>query len=564
MDFICPSVRRQAAVHLLICSTLILIGCAEVGAPPGGEEDKAAPFIISSSPANGATSVEPDNEIVLRFSERIVSPESRKAVFISPRPATEPKLKWKSDRLIITLPEVFDTDQTYIVSLSTDIVDLRRNRLDSTTVVAFSTGSTLDSGLVSGSVYAESKPRPGVLVALYDPFAYVEDLPYDSVYATYITQSTASGAFSFMYLPPREFTLIAFEDRNRDERFNFGREPFAVPDRLIHTGRELAVDNLNLTMTNQDTAAASIVSAAYPADGIVLARLSSPIRLSSLAENPSAVVLRPAVDSLVSIPGRAILQSGIDVSDELGVYAGMLDEGVYSLQVLYDTARPPLTFDSLRIKPKQDSQPPVVTFIPDPLPQFLERLAMEAFFSEPPDTSIITEQTFQLFGADGTQLELSSRWLDPLHLEFKSGDIAAGASYRLRVTEFEIVDLAGNTMGDSLIEYTIRTINPDSLGTVSGDIDMQLPDHAQSPVILEFTRIDNRQTFDLPVAGRQFKIDIPAGKYLANGFVDVNQNGIRDLGTAVPYRYSETATVYPDTIAVRARFETAGILIEFE
>ena len=563
MDFTCPYVSRQSIVNLLVCSALVLTGCAEVGPPPGGEEDKAAPFIISSSPTNGATNVEPDNKIILNFSERIVKPEGPRSVFISPRPTAEAKLKWKSDRLIITLPEVFDSNQTYIVSVSTDIVDLRRNRLDSSTVVAFSTGSTLDSGTVTGSVYAEGKPRPGVLVALYDPSALTGEVPLDSVYATYITQSTASGSFSFMYLPPREFSLIAFEDRNRDERFNLGREPFAVSDRPINIGGDLALDSLKLSLTEQDTAAVTVISASYTADGIVRARLSSPVNVESIVKEPSLMVLRPVADSSVTITGQAITESDSDISDELGIYAGPLDEGVYSLRILYDSTQPELVFDSLRVKPKEDSKPPEMTFRPDPLPQFLEQLVMEAVFSEPLDTTVISEQTFQLFGADGTQLALASQWVDRLRLRFESPDIAAGVSYRLRTTEFEIADLAGNTMGDSLIEHTIRTVNPDSLGTISGDIDIQLPDRAQAPAILEFTRVDNKQTFDLPVAGEQFKIDLPAGKYFANGFIDANENGIRDLGRAVPYRFSESATVYPDTIAVRARFETTGITVEF-
>jgi hypothetical protein len=68
----------------------------------------------------------------------------------------------------------------------------------------------------------------------------------------------------------------------------------------------------------------------------------------------------------------------------------------------------------------------------------------------------------------------------------------------------------------------------------------------------------------LHLSGRDFKIDVPAGKYLVSGFLDTDGDGRRGLGSAVPYRFSETVLVYTDTIAVRARFETAGVQLEFK
>ena len=252
MDFNCPTADRKQfyALLILICCGVILFRCAEVAPPPGGEEDKKAPFLMSSIPENGATSVESGNTAILYFSERIIRPKTGKAVYISPRPTSEPELKWKSDRLIINFPDSFKFDQTYIISLNTDIKDFRNNRLDSSTVVAFSTGSTIDSGEVSGSVYDAGKAKPGILVGLYDESLLPTDVSIDSVYPDYLTQSNASGQFSFKHLPSRHFRMIAFEDRNGDERFNPGREQFAVPDRPILMNGSVQLDELNLKQKN--------------------------------------------------------------------------------------------------------------------------------------------------------------------------------------------------------------------------------------------------------------------------------------------------------------------------
>ncbi len=566
MDFSCPTSDRKQiyALFILICCAVMLFRCADVAPPPGGEEDKKSPFLISSIPENGATSIEPGNTAILYFSETIIRPKTGKAVYISPRPTSEPELKWKSDHLVINFPDSFRSDQTYIKSLSTDIKDLRNNRLDSSTVVAFSTGTVIDSGEVSGLVYDEGKAKPGTLVGLYDESRLPVDVPIDSVYPAYLTQSNASGQFSFKHLPLQHFRMIAFEDRNGDERFNPGREQFAVPDRPILMDGSVRLDELNLTLTSQDTAALAIVSAAYNSEKLIKVRLSTAIDPSSIAANPANVTVWPLADTLDAVYAKAILETDLPQVSALTIYAGELDEGTYRLTIAIDETGPPLTFDSLRVKPKDDKTEPSMTFKPDSRPQFIDDLEIEATFSEPLDTLVISDQTFQLFDQVDNQLTLNYSWLNPFRLKLQSPDIGTGAIYRLKVTQFEIADFAGNVMGDSLTEYVIVTLDPDSLGTISGEISIDIPDRGQSPVFAAFTKISNRQIFDLPITGREFKIDVPAGKYLVSAFLDLNSDGERDLGSAVPYRFSESMTTYSDTIAVRARFETTGAQIEFK
>jgi len=540
-----------------------VFGCAEVGPPPGGPEDKAPPFIIGSSPTNGATNVAIDNQAVLYFSESIVRPEGKKAVFISPRFSEEPELKWKSDRLIINFPDSFQVDQTYIISLSTDITDYRKNRLDSLTLIAFSTGATIDSGGISGQVFAGDKPAPGVLVALYNVTAPDSSVTFDSVYAQYITQTSSSGRFTFSYLPDQEFRLVVFEDRNRDEMFGSGTESFAVPDRPVVVNGELPLDELRMVMTRHDTAAARISAAGYSSQGMLRMRFSRPIDMEQIRNDPARIAAASVPDTSIVFRGQAVVDSEEQLETSVIAYIGQLAEGVYRVTMSYDSTAPPLIFDSLKVRSAEDKDAPEMTFVPGASPQFLDELVIKATFSEPLDTVALTEETFQLFDEAGAKLALSYRWLDPLRLSFQSPDVGAGGRYRMAITEFQVVDMAGNVMGDSLRELTFSTINPDSVGAIMGQIEIGLPGKTGDPVVLEFAKIGSGQTFVLPVASETFNIDVPAGKYLASGFIDSNNDGEIDLGSAVPYRLSETVTFYPDTITVRARFETAGVNITF-
>jgi hypothetical protein len=59
-------------------------------------------------------------------------------------------------------------------------------------------------------------------------------------------------------------------------------------------------------------------------------------------------------------------------------------------------------------------------------------------------------------------------------------------------------------------------------------------------------------------------VDLPGSKYLLSGFIDSDLDGKKGKGSIDPFRLAETSASYPDTIAVRPRFETAEIKFEFK
>ena len=154
----CYSLITTNIIIITLTFAAILLNCAEVASPPGGEEDKKKPFLISSEPPNGEVNVPLGNRIILSFSERVLKASGR-SIFISPRPLDEPKIKWKNEQVEIIFADSFQANETYIISLSSGITDLRKNNLDSAGTIAFSTGPTLDTGIISGTVYQDSKPE---------------------------------------------------------------------------------------------------------------------------------------------------------------------------------------------------------------------------------------------------------------------------------------------------------------------------------------------------------------------------------------------------------------------
>jgi len=558
----CP--LRPISLSVLTILSLMIFGCAEIGRPPGGEVDRQAPELVSSYPENGALQVPSGREIEILFTERVVEPSRGQPVFISPRQETPPKVKWSAERIRIILDEPFDSNQTYIVSVSSEVQDLRGNRLDSAISIAFSTGGAIDSGRVAGHLLREGKAASGMLVGLYKPEALGDSAEYDSVYPTYLTSTSKLGDFVFQYLPEGKYRLIGFEDKNRDERLNPGRESFALPDRDIVVGGNLPVDSLVMSMTKYDSLSPAILTAVGTKDNLVRVRLNKPVALDLLGPHPSNLLLRAVGDSLTVYPASGLLEADEGKSAVLTVFPGKLPEGDYTAELTYSVDQAPLK-DSLSFKIQSDDVAPVIAdFEPDDKPHFVQQIKMRMRFSEPLDTSRLSDQSFVLWQGESTPIGVEWKWKDPFHLEFIPAELAAGQKYRLDVTEFELVDLAGNVLGDTLKSYSFATLDDDSLGSVSGNTLISIPDRSESPVVLTFNSVIDKRAFDVPVNNKTFELILPPGKYLLSGYIDQDVNEEKFDGSLYPFRLAETQAVYPDTVTVRARFETAGIVFEFK
>ncbi len=542
----------------------LLAACAEVQPPPGGPEDKTQPVLIASEPENRSVEVPIDNRITLFFSEKVVPPRNIRAVFISPRPREEPELNWKGDRLEIVLSDSFAVDQTYIISASSSIADRRGNKLDSAGIIAFTTGLALDTGRVEGQVLEGDNPRPGLLAALYDVDLIEDTTTYDSLSASYFSQTNSDGQFAFQYLPDKDYHLIVFDDRNGNELFNPARETFALADRKIAVGSGLPLDNLLLSLTRQDTLLPEMISVTYTADQLLRIRLSRETELEPFRRDRTNILLTSITDTTQKIPVQSILEIDQEASSLLTCSFGLLIPGLYQLRVVYDSSQPPLVYHEIEVRGLEDKTPPVIAqFYPDQPQVTLWNLDMQLVFSEPLDTTRISEETFVLWQEPDIPIGLDWQWEDAFRMNLSSPDIQEGQEYRLTVTEFDLVDYSRNTLGDSLRDYSFAVFDTKSFGAIAGHVAIYLPGKQDDPVQLVCRELGTRQEYRLTVMDSSFNIDVPGRQYFLYGFIDSDNDGSLNRGKLHPFRLAETQTIYPDTISVRQRFETAGIVIEF-
>lgn len=551
--YFCRSAIAGAALYLILSS------CAEIRPPSGGQPDKTPPKMVASIPASGETGVSGDAKIKIKFSESVQGGTGTQ-VFISPKPAKKPKVKWHGRELSVGLPEPLAPNQTYVIQVSATTADLRGNKLDSAVIIAFSTGTIIDSGVISGTITQNGSPAANVSVALYELSRDTATILYDSVNADYMTAANQKGSFEFRFLPSRSFQLVAFSDKNRNEMFNPKAEPFGIPDRPINLGDSLDLTHLSMELVSVDTTTPQILSALYTQNRVVRARLTKDIPLAYLKTHLDAVLLIDSAAGDTRYHALDFAENLDSVAANLTLLFGDVAEGFYQLKLSYDSLKPALVSPKIAAKIGTDKEAPtVLSWRPGEKALFVPAIKIGFGFSEPIDSIGPVAGTTRLIENDKDTIAHTTTWADPFHLSILPEKLIPGAKYRLDLFGAGIRDRAGNMLADSLTSYRFSTLSEDSLGSVSGSIVVDIPGRGNDPVVLLMQDIKRKSKYRWSVASRQFQFDLPAGKYLLSGFVDSDRDGLRSTGSLSPFRTSETFSTYPDTISVRARFETAAI-----
>ncbi|PKK83825.1 MAG: hypothetical protein CVT49_06720 [candidate division Zixibacteria bacterium HGW-Zixibacteria-1] len=558
--------RRWTAFELIgLISFVMLFACAKVAAPPGGPEDKTAPSVAGTLPAGNAVTVARDNNISLEFSESIDKKSVENAIIISPRMPGEVKYKWNKSTLNIILPDSFADSTTYVVNAGSDIADLRRNKMENSFSFAFSTGAQISQGKVSGTVRAGGKPAAGAMAALFDMTEPDTSTSFDSLYPPYITQSGKTGEYALEFLPDGQYFVMAFMDKNKNHLFDYPAEPFGLPDRVCRISGTTA-PTIDFNIIQEDTSTVSIISAGLTGDRLVKVRLSRKVESNIVRDNLNKIYLEPigVIDSII-IPDALKERPG--TSEQIyDFFFDSLPEGKYSLVMdasLFGQASdsmPFITSGELTIAYEADKTPPAIEEITHTRKIFYPSDSLiKIWFSEPIDINKISENAIMIMDADSNRVGTKFIWPDYFTLELYASGIDWGKVYDIMVAESLFYDLSGNRMGDSIMNYKFTTYDKDSLGSASGAITIG-PDIDSSGIVhITFMTEKGLEILSQPLPDKTFNVELPPGKYLLKAFLDRNENKIQDYGKLYPFEPAETSALYPDTVRVRARFETSGI-----
>ncbi len=209
--------------YIHIVSLCLLVGCANIIPPNGGEKDMDPPRLLSVNPKNGSTNFN-SSQIIFEFDEYIQL-KNVNTIRISPFCGIPLKAAVNGKKLEIKIPCSLDSSTTYTINLSKCIIDLNEGNVLENFNYVFSPGKNLDSLSVSGiarELYS-NKTFKNVLVGLYQNF--------DSLNLYYYTFTEEGGHFSIENIKNDKYVLFAITDNNS----NFKNDPdelISMPDTI--------------------------------------------------------------------------------------------------------------------------------------------------------------------------------------------------------------------------------------------------------------------------------------------------------------------------------------------
>ncbi len=578
-------------IFCLFAVLAVLLACARQLPPPGGPEDRTPPQILSATPEPNATRVSLSARPQFVFSEKIDHASFEQAFFVSPTPSGDKKtrFRWRGKQVEIVFPDSLDAERTYVITVGTDVRDLRGNRFESAFTLAFSTGDSINTGKIHGKIFHDK--RAGVLIMAYVLSAELPQPNPGRDAADYLTQAGEKGDFSLSHLSDGRYRIFALEDRSGDRFYNHGEEPLGVPSRdivLSPAHRQEHEVNLRLALADTIQPRLTSISAAdqthfemnfdeevAPVDSLwrrhvhIVSASGDSLKILAAASHPLGAKQVYAFTA----PQQAVTYDVFfdQIADAAGNQLDSLSRRTqFSGSARPDTVRPRL----VKITPADSSRNAPVT-------SYLDLIFSEMMANSPALINFsqkkIAGQARPLAMLDSTGKAVKGRgvWLNPFQFRFQPDSLLKSrAQYFAKILADSAFDPSGNALFDTLKQITFWTMNADTLTAISGKLADAQPD-ATGTVHLSLKQVGafRSSSFSAPPAasraGPEYSMTLAApgpyrfdhilpGLYQLSAFRDANNNGRYDFGAAFPFAPAERFIVWPDTMKVRSRWPNEG------
>lgn len=228
------NIFKILTVILIVFYTLHASSCASTRiAPSGGPKDTIPPVIVAMYPDSNTLNF-PTNKgkIDIEFNEYIQIKDGNKNILLSPPQKKNIKTRLKGKSLIAEFQEPLDSNTTYCINFGGAIVDNNEGNVLQGYTYTFSTGNTIDSMMLSGTVvdYQTLFPIENATVALYlapSDSCVINDLP------NAVARTDKWGYFTVRNIKPLPYAIFAFSDENNNNKYDQGSEKIAFLDTLI-------------------------------------------------------------------------------------------------------------------------------------------------------------------------------------------------------------------------------------------------------------------------------------------------------------------------------------------
>lgn len=254
------------AIISVIFSTALIVSCASIGTPTGGPRDYTPPVYKSSNPKMNQTEFN-NKKIMLEFDEVIQLDNPSENVIISPPQREMPKIKANLKKIDIELIDSLLPNTSYTIDFGDAIKDNNEGNVLRGFSIAFSTGKSIDSLQISGTVLnaEDLEPVTGMTIGLHPAD---NDTAFKSIPFIRVTRTDAYGRFSIKNLKKQEYKLYGVIDADRNYIFNAPTEDIAFYNETITPWAEVTSHNdtifTDTTRTVIDTIETHSVTRFFP------------------------------------------------------------------------------------------------------------------------------------------------------------------------------------------------------------------------------------------------------------------------------------------------------------
>ncbi len=491
-------------------------------------------------------------------------------MFISPS-VGQLTFGWSGTEVEIQFSDSLRPNATYIITIGTDVVDTRKNKMARAYALPFSTGDHLDTASVSGRVF---DPAPGGVMI----FAYSLDTrdpdtlnPARSK-PDYETQTGKDGTFNLTNLAPGRYRLMAVRDQYRNLLYDPQTDEFGIaPTDIVMDSLRLRISGRQYQLTREDTTRPFLSSARSIDRSHVLLKFSETmettgVRLTNVSINDTASGSQlPAYD--FSFVDGSSLAAQIYTADQESsktyrvrltklrdVHGNFLEmppgSGIFLGSAVPDTTKP-----AMRIENIQEGDKSVQADD-----------SIHIAFSEA-IRSLPFERGFHLTDTARHVVTGGLKWWNSAQASFvPSKPWPLSTPLVLRIALDSLRDLSGNHFRDSLWTRKFSTVDEKSLGSIKGEV-RDDSSGARGKIYILASNISNTQ-----VKPRRLVLGTPGpfvldrvieGRYTISAFRDADGDGSYSYGVPFPFRPAERFAIFADTLRVRARWPLEGVVISF-
>ena len=540
--------KNKIIIYTSKLSLLIIFSCAAVMSPPGGPKDVIPPKLVETIPPDGTTDFKGD-KVELVFNEYLDENTIDRAVKILPSSDKKLEFAYKGKRIVVEFPDSLFKNQTYIISINRELSDEHGVKLDKGVQVAFSTGSKIDQGSISGKIeyFNEASLNLWKVRDSIDYAKFYERKP------DYVFDASNNGEYEFKYLSSGEYRLTAVDKRFSGMPINLERTTYGLswlPELKIENQQKIEGANIRILeeagpikMINAESLQQSWGRISFSGDitdivddlSIELIVEDSVIVSTDYFLNPEDnstlyFLTHDQINNYVSILTNSLKKNNITIVDSSVIRLKMESfNDTTDLSIFQPKSKYILNIEKEKIKP------------------------LKIIFSNLINTKL-NEKSFSI-SRDSIAIPLEVSWESPLSINlFPKYNWEPNSSYSLRIIRDLITPIYGRSLKDSIVSIDFKTSNYNGFGSLLINTNIEPKDQIFAELknieklVPELRSIVNSN-------GNTSMINIPEGNYFLMFFKDIDNNNTYSPGNIYPYVPSEWFYNYPDTVKIRSNWD---------